>query len=263
VLDGAIDPAATEFDVTLTQARGFESALTSYLEDCITRDDCPFTGGADAARTGIAQLLRDLDAHPLPGKDGRLLGAATMFSAIILPLYNESNWSYLDDLFTEVRAGTTDTAFFLADVYNNRNADGSYSSNGSEAFLAINCLDYPSDGDVATMRTEAVQLAQEAPVFGPWMAYGGTLCPQWPFLSSIERAPITAPGSPDILVVGTTNDPATPYVWAKALASQLENGHLVTHRGEGHTAYGESTCVTDVVDAFLVDGRVPASDPVC
>jgi pimeloyl-ACP methyl ester carboxylesterase len=262
-LDGAIDPSATEFDVTLTQARGFESALGAYLDDCTARDDCPFSGSADAARARIAALLHELDAHPLPADDGRLLGSSTMFSAIILPLYNRGNWSYLDDLFEEVMAGQTDTAFFLADVYNDRGADGSYSSNGSEAFLAINCLDYPSDDDLATMRTEAVQLESEAPVFGPWMAYGGTLCPQWPFASSVERGPITAPGSPDILVVGTTNDPATPYVWAQALASQLENGHLVTHRGEGHTAYGDSACVTEVVDAFLVAGRVPASDPMC
>jgi pimeloyl-ACP methyl ester carboxylesterase len=263
VLDGAIDPAATEFDVTLTQARGFESALTAYLADCLGRKECPFTGSADAARERIAALLHELEAHPLTAADGRRLGSGTMFSAIILPLYNEGNWSYLDDLFSEVLDGETDTAFFLADVYNDRAADGSYSSNGSEAFLAINCLDYPSTGDIATMRAEATELEREAPVFGPWMAYGGTLCPQWPFPSSIERGPITAPGSPDILVVGTTNDPATPYVWAKALAAQLENGHLVTHRGEGHTAYGESECITDVVDAFLVDGSVPASDPVC
>src|SRR5690606_16161076 len=39
VLDGAIDPAASEFEVTLTQARGFESALTAYLDDCTGREE--------------------------------------------------------------------------------------------------------------------------------------------------------------------------------------------------------------------------------
>lgn len=263
VLDGAIDPSATEFDVTLTQAQGFEGALGAYLDDCLTRDDCPFTGSADAARARIAALLHQLDARPIRAADGRELGANTMFSAIILPLYNRGNWSYLDELFAETLAGGADTAFFLADVYNDREADGSYSANGTEAFISINCLDYPSDPDPATMRAQAAELAAAAPVFGPWMAFGGTQCPQWPFLSTVERGPITAPGSPDILVVGTTNDPATPYVWAEALASQLENGHLITHRGEGHTAYGDSPCVTGVVDAFLVDGTVPASDPMC
>jgi len=263
VLDGALDPAASEFDVTLTQARGFESALTAYLADCLERDDCPFTGTVDAARARIAGMLDRLEQHPLTAEDGRRLGASTMFSAIILPLYNQGNWGYLDELFDEVLAGGTGTAFFLADVYNDRQTDGSYSTNGTEAFIAINCLDYPSGADRDRMRAEAVRLGREAPVFGPWMAYGGTLCPQWPFASTVERGPIAAPGARDILVVGTTNDPATPYVWAEALAAQLESGHLVTHVGEGHTAYGESACVTEVVDAFLVDGAVPASDPRC
>ena len=65
-------------------------------------------------------------------------------------------------------------------------------------------------------------------------------------------------------MVGTTNDPATPYSWAEALASQLENGHLVTYEGEGHTAYNKSNaCVDDTVDDYFVDGTVPASDPLC
>jgi len=262
-LDGAIDPSTSEFDVTRTQATGFENALIAYLEDCTGRQDCPFAGTVEHSRARIAALLRKLDADPIPASDGRMLGAGTMFNAIILPLYNESNWPYLDDLFTETFAGGTEMAFLLADSYNDRDADGTYNSNGTAAFLSINCLDYPSDGDVATMRAEAQLLADESPVFGPWMAYGGTLCPQWPFLSTTDRQPITAPGSPDILVIGTTNDPATPYVWAQALASQLESGHLVTFEGEGHTAYGSSDCVTGVVDDYLVDGTVPASDPNC
>ncbi|PZQ89629.1 MAG: alpha/beta hydrolase [Leifsonia xyli] len=263
VLDGALDPSASEFEVNLAQARGFESALGAYLTDCLSRKQCPFSGSVEEARTRIAGLLRGLDERPIAAADGRMLGSSTMFSAILLPLYNQASWGNLDALFDEAFAGGTGIAFQLADFYNNRASDGSYTSNGTEAFISINCLDYPSDGDPATMRAEAAQLAEAAPVFGPWMAYGGTLCPQWPFRSSVERGPITAPGSPDILVVGTTNDPATPYVWAQALAAQLEKGHLVTRKGEGHTAYGESECVTRVADAFLVDGTVPASDPMC
>jgi len=75
---------------------------------------------------------------------------------------------------------------------------------------------------------------------------------------------IAAEGSADILVIGTTNDPATPYVWAVALADQLENGHLVTYEGEGHTAYTTGNpCVQDVVDSFFIDDVVPDADPMC
>jgi pimeloyl-ACP methyl ester carboxylesterase len=263
VLDGAIDPATSEFEVTITQAKGFDDALRAYLTDCVARQGCPFDD-VDEAMVQIAGMFSALDASPLKGSDGRLLGVDTMFAATILPLYSQENWPYLDQLFDEVARGETDTAFLLADAYNERNPDGTYDSNSTEAFIAINCMDYSGDPDVATMRDEAVKLAAAAPVFGPWMAYGGTSCVGWPFPTSGTRGPIEAKGSADILVVGTSNDPATPYVWAKALANELENGHLVSYDGEGHTAYNKSnSCVDDTVDNYFIDGTVPASDPDC
>jgi pimeloyl-ACP methyl ester carboxylesterase len=96
------------------------------------------------------------------------------------------------------------------------------------------------------------------------MSYGGTSCKDWPFPATRVREAITAAGSAPILVVGTTNDPATPYQWAKNLAAELENGHLVTYHGEGHTAYNKSnSCVNDAVDDFFLSGTVPSSDPDC
>jgi pimeloyl-ACP methyl ester carboxylesterase len=264
VLDGAIDPSTTDFDVTKTQAVGFENAFRAYLEDCVTREECPFAGSVDDAMARTAALLSQLAASPLPAPDGRMLGSSTMFVAIILPLYNQDNWPYLDDLFTEVFAGETATAFFLADNYNGRDPDGTYRDNSTEAFISINCLDYVSEVSNESMRAEAALLAAAAPVFGPVMSYGGTLCEAWPFPATRERVAIAAEGSADILVIGTTNDPATPYVWAVALADQLENGHLVTYEGEGHTAYTTGDeCVLGVVDAFFIHGTVPESDPTC
>ena len=263
VLDGAIDPSTSEFDVTRTQARGFEDALDAYLADCLTRKGCPFDVTVDEVRTRIAEVITRLDKEPLEAADGRLLSGGLLTTAIILPLYNESNWTLLDDLFSEITRDELDTAFFLIDYYYDRTADGRYTTNGTEAFLAINCLDYVSDNNPDTMRAEAAILAEESPIFGPSMSYGATLCPQWPFVSEKQRLPITAPGSPDILVVGTTGDPATPYEWAVALSEQLEKGHLVTYQGEGHTAYGASGCVTRVVDGFFLDGAIPDADPMC
>jgi pimeloyl-ACP methyl ester carboxylesterase len=263
VLDGALDPGTTDFDVTATQAKGFESAMRAYLEDCIGREGCPFQVGVESAMSQIGSLLESLQSSPLSAPDGRQLGAGTMFIAIILPLYNQENWPYLDQLFSEVMSGETETAFLLADSYNGRNPDGSYADNSTEAFVAINCLDYVSDFSTETLRAQAAELAEIAPVFGPRMAYG-VGCERWPFPATRVRAPITAAGSADILVVGTTNDPATPYVWAQALADELENGHLITYHGEGHTAYNKSnSCVDDAVDDYFIDGTVPASDPDC
>lgn len=264
VLDGAIDPSTTSFDVVASQAQGFESALRAYLEYCIGGADCPFTGTVDEAMTTIRSLLDSLNASPLAAADGRQLGSATMTYAIILPLYTQSNWPYLTQLFTEVMQGDAELAFSLADSYNGRNADGSYLSNSTESFLAINCLDYTSDSSLEAMRAEEEDLKEVAPVLGEQLAFGGAGCASWPFPATRDREPIVAAGSADILVVGTTNDPATPYKWAVSLADQLENGHLITYNGEGHTAYNQGVpCVDDAVDDFFLTDVVPESDPDC
>src|SRR5699024_7928027 len=83
VLDGALDPAASNFDVTVNQAKGFEAALRDYLPSCLSREDCPFDGSVDDAMDSLGDMLRDLDAHPLKASDGRLLDADTMVTAII------------------------------------------------------------------------------------------------------------------------------------------------------------------------------------
>ncbi len=53
-------------------------------------------------------------------------------------------------------------------------------------------------------------------------------------------------------------------MWAQGLAEQLDSGFLVTHEGEGHTAYGMGNqCITDVVDSYFVDGTVPSEGKTC
>lgn len=264
VFDGAIDPSTTDFEVTETQAVGFEKALRAYIADCQTGTDCPFTGTVDAGMTKVRDLLDRLDASPLRASDGRLLGSSAMFNAIILPLYSQSNWPYLTDVFSDALAGLADYPFQIADAYYGRNPDGTYLDNSTEAFVAINCLDYMSTSTRETLEAEAATLAAVAPVFGPQMSYGGTSCDNWPFEATRVREPIAAKGSAPILVIGTTGDPATPYAWAESLASQLENGHLVTYNGEGHTAYNKSnSCVDNAVDDFFLQGTVPKKDPNC
>ena len=264
VLDGGIDPSLSLTEVVVGQAVGFESAYRAWLRSCLGQADCPFGGTVEEAMQRTARILAAVDTSPLRGADGRLLGLDTLYSALIVPLYDPANWGYLTQLLTEVQQGQTATAFLLADSLSGRLRDGSYATNQLEAALAVNCLDFPADASPEGLRAEAERLAAEAPVFGPVMAYGALACAAWPVGPPAERGPIVAPGSPDILVIGTTGDPATPYAWSEALAAQLERGHLIGYEGEGHTAYARaSACVDDAVDAFLIDGALPEEGLVC
>jgi pimeloyl-ACP methyl ester carboxylesterase len=268
VLDGVVDPTVSPFQLDADQAQGFELDLRAFLAKCPTMKGCPFTGTVAQSEASIRGLLDKLDASPIRNSDGRELGSETMFTAIIFPLYNTANWPYLVDLFNDVSNGSATVAFQLADAYNDRNANGTYQDNETEAFTAINCLDYPSDPNVATMRAQEVQLNKLAPVFGHLMAYGGTSCFDWPYKPTRTAGALAAKGSAPIIVIGTTGDPATPYAMAQHVATLLQNGHLITYHGNGHTAYNKDTtpadeCVNTAVDNFFVHGTVPKTDPQC
>jgi pimeloyl-ACP methyl ester carboxylesterase len=264
VFDGVVDPTVTPYEMSETQAKGFEKSLRKFLSGCPSIKGCPFTRNVTKSMKTVRALLDSLDESPLRNKDGRELGASTMFTAIIYPLYSSSNGELEVKLFSTVMKGDPSFAFTLADAYNDRTANGTYADNSTEAFTAINCLDYPSDPTVATMRAEAVKLNQVAPVFGRLMAYGGTSCFDWPYPPTRTAGALAAAGSAPILIVDTTGDPATPYAWGVHVSKLLQNGHLVTYHGYGHTAYNKSNqCVNDAVDKYFIKGTVPKSDPQC
>ncbi len=265
VLDGAEDPTLSTNQKNINQLKGFDLELRSYLADCLSQTGCPFKGSVNASLKRIQKLLRSIETHPLPTKSGRELTIAASTTGILLSLYSNTFWSMLSTGFTEAFAGKGDTLLKLADIYNDRSSAGDFLTNGLEAFYAISCLDEPVDGSAAAMAKQNSLVLAASPTLGRYWQYGALVCSMWPYPPVKGPASYAAKGSPTILVVGTTKDPATPYSQAVRLAHNiLANGFLVTYNGDGHTAYGRgSTCVNNTVDNFLVDGTVPGKDPNC
>ncbi|MFJ3472663.1 alpha/beta hydrolase [Microbacterium maritypicum] len=262
VLDGAIDPAVPGLEVGATQALGFESALRAYMQDCLDSGECPFNGTVDEAMADLGALLASVDSTPLKSGDGRMLGADSLMTAIIAALYSQDSWGYLTQALDEALQGDPTSALFLADFYNGRE-NGTYTDNSAEAFRAYNCMDYPVEDDPAAEAATNAKIAEGAPTIAPYWT-GPDSCAVWPYPPTGTRGEIKAEGAGPILVIGTTNDPATPYEWSESLAKQLEEGILITRVGEGHTGYNKgNACVDDAVEAFLLDDVVPEDGLRC
>lgn len=262
VLDGAVDPSISGLDVSTTQGVGFESALRAYMADCLTDRDCPFRGTVDEAMKDLGTLLASVDRRPLRASDGRMLGADSLMTAIITPLYSQGNWPALTQMLADVLQGNADYAFYIVDIYFNRE-DGKYVDNQTEAFRAYNCMDYPVDSDPADLAAAYAVLDQKAPTIAPYWK-GPDPCAEWSTPATGVRERIAAEGAAPIVVVGTTNDPATPYEWSVSLADQLSSGVLITRVGEGHTGYNKgNACVDDAVEAYFIDGTVPQDGLRC
>ncbi|MGO4383830.1 alpha/beta hydrolase [Specibacter sp. RAF43] len=263
-LDGALDPSLDIDQVSLGQAVGFENALRAWAGECLGTADCPVTGTVDAAMKQIRDLNAVYEETPQRANEGRLVTGTEFTNALAFAMYSTDLWEPLTGALKRAFAGDASGMLMLADYSADRDSDGKYQSNTAAAFTAVNCLDYPMNSDIAHMREEAATLQRVSPTFGKLLAYSGLGCKYWPFPASGKPAPIAAPGAGPILVIGTTGDPATPYQWAKSLAGQLESGVLVTWKGQGHTAYGRAnSCLTNVVDNYFVNGKVPAAGTTC
>lgn len=258
VFDAVVDPTADTIGHARNQATGFQRALDNYLKD---------QGQAPAAGTArITRLLERIDRKPLPTGTDRELNESLALTGIVQPLYSEQSWPSLTRALDEAeREGTGSALLQLADAYNGRDASGHYDTQ-NHSQRAISCADSKLRPTADQARALLPEFRKLSPVFGAFLAWDTAgWCSGWPVEGEHVHPEASAPGAGPILVVGTTGDPATPYEGARKMADALGEGVgvLLTNKGEGHGAYGDSGCVTSAVDAYFLDGKVPADGTTC
>ena len=261
VLDGAVDPSISNFQQTLTQAIGFDQAFASFVADCNKRKNCTLPKNKNAALTEMQKLFSEAANKPFLAKknSGRTLSESMMVLGTASAMYDsQTGWPQLRRAIAEAQKGYGDTFLKLADEYTGRQKDGSYPNNEFDSGAVIDCLDFNEPRTVQEIRSDAKSFTKEAPLFGPYLAYGGVTCKFFNQDSEVTTESI-ATANP-VIVIGTTGDPATPYEWAQGLSKLLTNSRLISLTGEGHTGQGQgNACVDDQIDDFYLAGKVPTT----
>jgi pimeloyl-ACP methyl ester carboxylesterase len=263
-LDGVIDPTLSANDMLLAQVVGFERNLQAFLADCKARRSaatpCQYAQSGDPA-TKLNALMQRIDANPMP-VGSRMLTRGLAVIGVLTPLYDESTWTYLDQGLSLADQGNGTLLLEFADLYLGRNSNGTY-DNQTDANNAVNCLDHPVPSDIAVYDQLGPTFAKASPMFGPATQYSNLICSFWGVKPSGHPGPLTADGAPPILLVGGTNDPATPYAWAQAVNQQMSNSVLLTRQGNGHVSYDKSACAKNAEDDYLISLKVPSAGTVC
>lgn len=260
VVDGVVDQSQSGVDSTAAQTKSFEVALNSFADDCKRTPTCPIAPDPIGVVNTLQARLRQ---GPIPAPGPPLIpGASPTLSegqfetALGAPLYSKEEWPLLQ------------RSLALAAVRNDARALSalalSYDMEANLQLLdAVNCLDSTWTRD----QNQAVDQAKQIRAGSAHFAGGGltsTLtCADWPTPPQpLNTAAPTA--APPPIVVGTKNDPATPYQNSVTLAGSLPGSTLVTYEGDGHTAYTQGhQCVDDPITRYLVDGTHPAQNVDC
>ncbi|MGQ0465307.1 MAG: alpha/beta hydrolase [Sporichthyaceae bacterium] len=268
VLDGALDPSLPAAELLRSEAESFQSVLDRLAAYCL-REECPIGDSPARVAEEIVALLAELDARPLR-VGSRTLTESDALSGIAYALYTPALWDRGIDALDDALGGDGGELLALADDLLSRTGPGAFEDNSNEANYLVNCLDHhPGEQLIevaaATARAALPELTRASKVFGPQIAWAGVACAHLPHSPTTAVAgPVRAAGAAPILVVGTTHDPATPYGWAVALASQLDSGVLLTRAGDGHTGYGRGNrCIDAGVDRYLLEGKAPKDGTTC
>jgi cold shock CspA family protein len=178
VLDGAVDPTISNFQQTLTQAVGFDQAFSSFAKDCATKKNCSLPKGKDATIAEMKELFAQAAKKPLPTKSSnRTLSETMMVLGTASAMYDSSTgWPKLQKAIAQAQKGYGDEFLKLADEYTGRQNDGSYPNNEFDSGAVIDCLDVDEPRSVQQIRIDAKAFATKAPLFGPYLAYGGVTC---------------------------------------------------------------------------------------
>lgn len=262
VLDGSVDPDGSIRDDAVAQARGFETALENFTEEC---DAAPACALAPRSRTRIERVRRELSRRPVVVEESwgtREMGLDQFDLALATGLYDTTSWGLLARAVADIHDDGAEMLFLLLDRQTGRKGDGSF-DNSADAQTLVNCADLTERPEAVEAVEIARSVAAEVPVFGDTVGWSAITCIGWPEPAN-PTPRITGEGAGPILVVGTKGDPATPYEWAEEMADTLPSASLLTYEGNGHTAFltaGE--CVDDIVSRFLIDLREPSADATC
>lgn len=226
VLDAPPNPIASRSERIASQAAGFEKVLDEFLK-----------------KNDLTATFDSLVADPPEGLTSQMILAAAVSA-----LYDEDSWPELAAALKAARDGDTSKIVALYQGYYYQDAGYEDYKNTFEASVAIACVD-------DTQRTPLGDITSLAPRLHEFFA-PDLLCDQWPVHAKQSYFFRAAKSNPTV-IIGATEDPASPYVGVQAAASVAGNVRLITVDARRHTSYLGVKCVTKFVDDYLINLTAP------
>ncbi|MBP2472285.1 pimeloyl-ACP methyl ester carboxylesterase [Crossiella equi] len=269
VLDSSVDFTSTwsaSFDL---QPMGYERRWRQDFLPWAARHDNRYGLGAtgEQVRQTFEAVRHALSRKPVE-VGGVKVGPADLDARFIGLLKSKQTFPGLADFLVQLRTLTANDAPEPAkEQARSAIAKAKTEKDPNDALLAVltavRCNDSATPGD----RQSVIRRSQEFLDQG-FLLDGG----YWMFIQNCifwEGKPRPLPtvdgkGVPPVVMVQSAHDPATPIEAARKAHAGFKGSRLLTVTGEGdHGLYGFGNATLDkVVDAYLVDGVVPADQDV-
>ena len=251
VLDAAVDPTKGYVDDLLLQAGGFESSLNAFLTKC-NATKCSFMKVGESAEDAFDRILLSLDQNPIANESDRTFtNQGVAQTGIAGALYGDYQWPQLESALSAADLGDGQPLLILFDEYFSRDSSG-LTDDSLDAYFGISCLDRDEPITPDQVLNLKSRLQDIAPRLGAGWIQEMLICANW----QVEpQGGITVSANTEhrIVVVGSTGDAATPLEGTRNMVTALGRARLVISPLEQHATYGTDTCVTKIVDDYLLN----------
>ncbi|MEV4231191.1 alpha/beta hydrolase [Streptomyces bobili] len=262
VFDAAVnpDPAQIWYRNNLGQSAAFESRWEDFRE-WVARHDGVYRLGrtSQAVLRSYERAREKLAAEPAGGK----VGPAQLQGTFLQAGYYDDYWPSRAEALSAYLKGDHKLLVALAAPPLEAAAEA---ENANAVYTAVECNDGPWPTDFRVWDRDNTRLARVAP-FETWDNVWANLpCAYW---QAPRQQPLdvrTGPGElAPTLILAAERDAAAPYDGALEMHRRLTGSVLVTERDAGThgIAGGPNACVNGHLEAYLLEGRLPARRAAC
>jgi pimeloyl-ACP methyl ester carboxylesterase len=293
VLDSVLDPvewttgyppagAAAPFSYRIGSHVGARQALTTFLAACAGDARCAFREAGTDLMAKYERLLARVRRRPVDivAPDGTPITVTYQVAVYITLglLYDPAAARDLADILqavytaTEQRTPPPSARAKVRDAILELPRRPRWQVPEDEPYFgfewgpAVFCTDASNPSNPFEWPRYARRADREGYPFGsPWV-YASLPCATWPASDPDRYAgPWNRRTANPVLLIGNRlGDPATPYDDAQRTATQiLTNARLLTLDSYGHVAFGQSRCVLEAVERYLIAVRLPGPGTVC
>jgi pimeloyl-ACP methyl ester carboxylesterase len=262
VFDAAVnpDPDRVWYHNNLDQSAAFEGRWRDFREWVARHDDVYGLGDtAEEVLAGYQKAAARLAKNPAGGT----VGPGQLQGAFLSAGYYDDHWPHRAQALSAYLKGDPKPLIEQAGPHPEAAAE---TENFHAVYTAVECNDAPWPTQWKVWNRDNTRLARVAP-FETWANVWTNLpCAYWPAPRQRPLDVRTGPGElPPTLILAAERDAAAPYEGALELRRRLSGSVLVTERDAGThgIAYGPNPCVNGHVDAYLLQGALPARRSAC
>jgi pimeloyl-ACP methyl ester carboxylesterase len=259
VIDGIVDHQRSVRRDAVDEARSIEQGFGHFADWCARTTSCALhSAGVRKVFAGLVDRAGGVPAS----KYHRNATAEEITNGAYGQMYFPAAWPDLAKALAAARGDAAHEPDASALLASTTFADPVYYG----AYRTISCHDFPGRvRGLAGLRQRESAVRRAAPTMWRYSEFWDMTsgCLGWPVRAQYPPGPSAVRGTPPILVVGNTSDPATPYVWARAVHRQVAGSRLLTYDGDGHTALLNSGCAQRREAAYLTTGALPPRGATC